>query len=806
MSEAPAEVLRRLARLWRRRRRAQAAMVAGGLWLPASAAAGVLAGRRLVPAVLAALLLAVLALLAGRRWLALRPGGVHEIAAHLDSWYPAFEHSAALLVAETSALAPVARLQRARTARALTAHRAPATLVPRQSLPAAGGWLMAGLAAGAVIWWWLPASRAPAVAQPAAPAEAFVPAVPAAAAVRASIEALTLRIEPPAYTGRPVRTVRSVDAPRVEVAEGAHITWQLAARGADPETAAELVIDERTVGFSRLATGRFRHREIIHRDHVFAARLRDGAGQELESTAYTQLRMLRDQPPTVRVRAPALVVEIAPETPDAPEKSRSAGSRGLALTVVAEVRDDYGLARTSLVATLALGAGEMVQFREQRFALERRETRADATQVLVRRLDLAALGLVPGGELYFLVEAWDNRPGAAQRTRSSTHVVRWPGAGTETVDLGAGLPMLLGPETFRSQRQIVIDTERLLAERSRLSGETVASRARSIAFDQHALRLRYGAILGDEFEDGQVVGIGEDGAERGDSNAEASRAAGTVRHDREPGSPGEDHPGDHGESAEHGGLRFGTGTGAAAVPTRLIDLAGELEGDWVHAHDSKESATFFTTETKRVLKSSLANMWEAELKLHLGDAEAALPYEYRALRLLKQVQQASRVYVRRVGFDSPPLDWSRRLSAALDDIPIRRPHHRSTAQSDHPAARRALAALAGHAASEPAVLASLLEAAAREVASVLAGARVDVEALSRLRSAAAKCAAGRALEPRTRSALVAVLWQQLALPTPTPNRSAASRSARFERYQRALAAELAALASAQDPAPDGRRR
>ena len=62
-------------------------------------------------------------------------------------------------------------------------------------------------------------------------------------------------------------------------------------------------------------------------------------------------------------------------------------------------------------------------------------------------------------------------------------------------------------------------------------------------------------------------------------------------------------------------------------------------------------------------------MWDAELRLRMSDPQAALPYEYRALELLKDVQQAARVYVRRVGFEPPPLEPDRkRLTGDLSKI------------------------------------------------------------------------------------------------------------------------------------------
>ncbi|MCU7371185.1 hypothetical protein PEC18_09965 [Paucibacter sp. O1-1] len=56
------------------------------------------------------------------------------------------------------------------------------------------------------------------------------------------------------------------------------------------------------------------------------------------------------------------------------------------------------------------------------------------------------------------------------------------------------------PEYFRSQRQIIIDTEKLIAKRKKLPTKEFASISNEIGFDQKVLRLRYGQYLGEEFE------------------------------------------------------------------------------------------------------------------------------------------------------------------------------------------------------------------------------------------------------------------------------------------------------------------
>ncbi len=54
-------------------------------------------------------------------------------------------------------------------------------------------------------------------------------------------------------------------------------------------------------------------------------------------------------------------------------------------------------------------------------------------------------------------------------------------------------------------------------------------------------------------------------------------------------------------------------------------------------------------------------MWQSELHLRQAAPRQALPYAHRALEFIKQVQQAERIYLQRVGTQLPPIDESRRL-------------------------------------------------------------------------------------------------------------------------------------------------
>ena len=83
--------------------------------------------------------------------------------------------------------------------------------------------------------------------------------------------------------------------------------------------------------------------------------------------------------------------------------------------------------------------------------------------------------------------------------------------------------------------------------------------------------------------------------------------------------------------------------------------------EYGHTHDHAEAATLLDPETRTTLKAALDQMWQSELHLRQGHPERALPYAYRALQLIKQVQQARRIYLARVGPELPPIDESRRM-------------------------------------------------------------------------------------------------------------------------------------------------
>ncbi|MBV8391436.1 MAG: hypothetical protein JO080_16640, partial [Mucilaginibacter sp.] len=81
-----------------------------------------------------------------------------------------------------------------------------------------------------------------------------------------------------------------------------------------------------------------------------------------------------------------------------------------------------------------------------------------------------------------------------------------------------------------------------------------------------------------------------------------------------------------------------------------------------------EDAQFFDPGVKAQLKATLTEMWKAELQLRLYKPEAALPFEFKALRLLKDLQQKSRAYVAKTAYNPAPLKMEKRLTGDLSKI------------------------------------------------------------------------------------------------------------------------------------------
>ncbi|MBD2704110.1 hypothetical protein IC229_25920 [Spirosoma sp. BT702] len=335
------------------------------------------------------------------------------------------------------------------------------------------------------------------------------------------------------------------------------------------------------------------------------------------------------------------------------------------LTIGAKISDDFNVSQAFIVATVARGSGENVKFREIKLPLSQ-ENFQEAK--LTKALDLNALQFAPGDELYYYWAAFDNRQPEPNFTKSDTYFVVYKDTTQAEESELATMAVNIMPEYFRSQRQIIIDTEKLIASRKKMADKLNAtpafkSQSNEIGFDQKALRLRYGQFLGEEFE--KNIGGGSPLPTNGDGAVVAGMAAIQAymhKHDEGEGeqvapTPAPAHSADDGHN--HGG----GGNSDDKDP-----VAALLE-QYMHSHDDTETNTFHEQSTRSLLKMALENMWQSELHLRLYEPEKALPFEREALKYLKLSQQKARSYVKKTGFDPPQTkEKETRLTGELKNV------------------------------------------------------------------------------------------------------------------------------------------
>ncbi|MGI4762384.1 MAG: hypothetical protein ACRYF0_16865, partial [Janthinobacterium lividum] len=572
------------------------------------------------------------------------------------------------------------------------------------------------------------------------------PARKVAALGPARITAVRLLVTPPAYTRRAafVPAQASFSCP-----QGARVRWIVTVNRVE-KSAPTLEIGKATLRLRPVAgqPNAFFAEQTLLVSALYRLRY---AGQVSDDYA---VEVQPDQVPVVRIQSPKPYTLIAaigtrPEVP-----------------VRATLRDDYGLSHAELVITVAQGQGEAVKFHEVRRDLSGGLGGQPAQGTLSSQLSLPKLGMTYGDELYFYIQARDNH---GQRARSDTYLVQWQDTAAATSALDIGMGVNTAPAYFRSERQIIIDTEKLMAEQKKLTPAEFTNRANALGFDQQSLRLRYGKFLGEEAEKGLGVTAGPSHspiAEDDDAPAPAATPA--------PVAEADDHDHDHAALPQK--------AGALASQTAATDA---LMDPYIHKHDDAETADFLEPAVKAKLQAVLSEMWAAELRLRTGQPAAARPYEYRALRLLKQVQQQTRAYVKKAGFTPQPFpEATLRLTGELKGATV--PHLLETvpAPAAQPAVRGALRWLAAAQAGQrgrPADAVTLEQAGQLLAQVALQKPGAYLPALRALRTLAADARAGRApcascLAPAER-ALTDLL------PAPTPTAAAVGAAGRLgQRY------------------------
>lgn len=586
-------------------------------------------------------LVALRALGAAWRW------RLQDVAAHLDRRFPELEESAGLLLTSGGELTDLRRWQRERIEpRWARVEAEPDRWLPRLGL---GRWLALGALALVLL-----------VAAPmlrplltsvfddlAAAGETMGVTGTPSATQALQPRLLGVTVSPPAYTGLAPYTVDRFD---VELPEGATLDWSLEWPGDDH---LRLVISDgtdtaRTVALDRATgePGTLRGSAVIARTGLYRLERIGADGPETLPGIHT-LTVNLDRPPRLRIEAPNVTrVEIPPTGPTV-----------LAYRVTAQ--DDYGLGPVEIRASVASGSGEGVKFRDEVFAFDETEALDDGT-AFQKTWDLLALGMAPGDEVYFFTVIRDNRAPEPNTARSDTVVVRWLDEAPPQA-LAEGFAIDVMPEYFKSQRQIIIETEQLIADRDSLTTEEFDDLSRALGQAQADLKDRYGQYLGDEAgEGGSPFEVPGDEAGEGEAD-----------HEDEDHEDHEDHAGEGGEAGHDHGADADVGFADAFDGLDTSGGAAELMDRFGHDHGAAEIGPITRRSPVGLMKRSVANMWEAELHLRLSDPESALPFEVEALRYLNLARQADRIYTRRLGFEPPPVSEERRLTGELDEVASR---------------------------------------------------------------------------------------------------------------------------------------
>ncbi len=395
------------------------------------------------------------------------------------------------------------------------------------------------------------------------------------------IKHFSVKIAPPAYTGRATRLQRQFT---IKVEAGARVFWSIETN--TPVKKLQLIFNDKEI-IELNKSGEFN--KIINQPGFYQLVL-DGKKSDLYP-----IEVIPDLPVSIKIIQPK------------PHTTIDIGALPK-VNLNVSLTDDYGISDAYISATLSSGKGEGVSFTEKKLTFNINFKGKKAVN-LSKVLDLIALGMKPGDELYFFIMAKDNYD---QESRSDVYLISI----VDTAELMSMAGMVNGvdlvPEYFRSQRQIIIDTEKLLKEQGTLTAEDFKNQSNALGMDQKLLRLRYGKFLGEEAETGA-----ED------------------EHDH--------------EEATFGDVKA------------LMD-------EYSHKHDIAEDATFFEPELKMQLKAVLNEMWSSELRLRTIKPQEALPFEYKALRLLKDLQQKSRAYVAKTTLKITKLKLEKRLSGELDKI------------------------------------------------------------------------------------------------------------------------------------------
>nr|WP_293838318.1 DUF4175 family protein [uncultured Arsenicibacter sp.] len=472
----------------------------------------------------------------------------------------------------------------------------------------------------------------------------YIAAVTGDKIIAPEFESAELIIQPPAYTRLPVTETTDLNAVAVS---GSTLRWTVSL--SDQQNVSVRLVNSRgnELAFTREKVG-FVHTDKLMSSGLYAIKAYWKLGSK-DSLIY--------QSDFYRLEAkPDMAPKIQPDSKELYQFHYLKDPKKL--TVSAKISDDFSVSQAFIVATVARGAGENVKFREVKIPLGQSNFKESH---LSKVIDLKGLNFAPGDELYYYWAAFDNKQPEPNFSKSDTYFLVYKDTTRVEESELAMMAVNIMPEYFRSQRQIIIDTEKLLAKRKKLDKKAFNSQSNEIGYDQKLLRLRYGQYLGEEFETNIGAGGGiPDDAEGGNvlDGFMHKHDSGEGEHETH-GKEHEEHEHEHEHGHDHG-------HGAA---TENSDPLAALMEQYVHSHDDGEANTFYEQSTRSLLKMALEQMWQSELHLRMYEPEKAIPFEQKALEYLKAAQQKARTFVKKSGYDPPPIkEKEMRLTGELKNV------------------------------------------------------------------------------------------------------------------------------------------